>query len=359
MSVTQPDLPPYDPDWGATFAEICDRHRGRLIRWLTSIFGARDAEDIAQEALARLYQRPTLLDPSLDAWPWLAVVARNVGRDMARHNAQSTTVDQDVLAAMPSGDSVHDQVVARDDADRLARALRSLTPRERAVITMRDFHDAAIGDIAEIFGINENAARQQLFRARRRLANAYVSLGGDRRIGLVALLGLRVREFVRRHAPYLDPFATSSAAIAAVIPALAVIVSAVGGALPGAPSATAATGAAFGTTATAGDDVRAATWRDGGTHPGAWTPTRTPARGAPARRKAPKRDPFLDYHPDAGPVHGDVTLPQNPGGDQPGSHYHAHVWVDLPNGWRWGVEAYDENAPGYGPVCGSGLVHCG
>lgn len=144
------------------------------MRWLTTIFGPRDAEDIAQEAFARLYARPGLLDG--DPWPWLAVVARNVGRDLARHNAFTTPVDSGTLDLLPGDHGVPDAVLRRDDAARVVAALRHLCPRDRALLCLRDVDGVSVGDIAAQLGINDNAVRQQLHRARRRLATAYVGL---------------------------------------------------------------------------------------------------------------------------------------------------------------------------------------
>lgn len=222
MTAARPDHSPPPAEWRDTFTEICDRHRGRLIRWLSAIFGSRDAEDIAQETLTRLFLRPGLIDDSGDAWPWLAVVARNVGRDLARHNALSTPVDASSLAYVADDVRVCEEVLARDDAARIARAMHGLTPRERAVIRMRDFEGATIPEIAELLDINENAVRQQLFRARRRLATVYVDLGGDSRWGtLVATIGLRLRELARRVVPFGELGGPSAAAMVAWVPGLA------------------------------------------------------------------------------------------------------------------------------------------
>ena len=219
--------PPDPSRWGEAFTEIYDTHRGRLVRWLTVTFGARDAEDIAQETLSRLFARPGLLAEGADAWPWLSVVARNVGRDLARHNAFSAAVDATTLDQLPADTTVHDEVVRRDDAERLHRALRRLSPRDRMLVVLRDVDEVPVGDIAAQLGLNDNAARQQLFRARRRLATVFTELGGHRRAGgLVAPFGLRVREVARKYARVaetLGPGATSVLASAA--PAVAVAVS--------------------------------------------------------------------------------------------------------------------------------------
>lgn len=169
------------PGWNAKFDAICAGHRNRLVRWVTAIFGPRDAEDIVQEALARLYVRPNLLAEDSDPWPWLSVVARNVGRDLARHNSYSTTIENAVFDRWPTGSGLHDVVAARQDAEILDRALMSLGPRDRALIRLRDLQEVAVHDIAATMRMNENAVRQQLFRARNRLAAAFMEMGGNPR----------------------------------------------------------------------------------------------------------------------------------------------------------------------------------
>ena len=301
MTVAANDCP---PGWPDAFAAICQAHRGRLVRWLTAMFGARDAEDIAQEALTRLYVRPGLLDSEADAWPWLAVVARNVGRDLARHNAFTTAVDTGELDQLADGAGVHERAVARDDAERLALALRSISPRDRALIRLRDVDNISVADIAERLRMNDNAVRQQLFRAHKRLARAYLALGGDRRAGLVAVLGLKAREFLRRHGHLLNAFGPSSSGVLAMMaPAVAAIVGAALLALPGfAPS-----GAPHEIRASV---ARAAFERD---VPTGSDRAREAAATAAARRRARAAAPRGPHHvlrQDYGPVSVKVTWHQ-------------------------------------------------
>jgi RNA polymerase sigma-70 factor (ECF subfamily) len=349
MSVTESEQAPGGAAWDEAFAEICDRHRGRLIRWLTAIFGARDAEDIAQEALVRLFLRPGLLDPAGDAWPWLAVVARNVGRDMAKRNALSSAVDHLTLAEMPDERAVWDEVRARDDAERLVHALRVLKPRDRALIRLRDVQDIPMNEVAARIGVTENAARQQLFRARRRLAEAYTRLGGDRRLGLFPAFGVRVREAFRRHANAVEPLGLSSPALfSALLPCLACAAAIVGGVLfPGGPGGGARAlgrdlgggGAAFERDVGHGTGGRALA--DGGPA----LPNRPGAAGPRAGR-----DPVVDMHKHVGPVTIDETWfdPLDP---QSGPSDADGIWVELPVLGRTGTTGDHDPSDERGPVC--------
>ena len=342
-------------EWRDTFAEICDRHRGRLIRWLTAIFGARDAEDIAQEALTRLFTRPGLVEESGDAWPWLAVVARNVGRDLARHNSWSTTVDTIALAHVPANVVVLDEVVARDEGARLARALRGLSPRERAVIRLRDFEGAPVVEIAELLGISENAVRQQLFRARRRLANVYVGLGGDSRIGsLVAAFGLRLRELARRCVPFQDLAPPSAVALAAVVPGVAALVAgALAGWVPGLGHDDRGTDATTAVALSGAWDERDAEHRHGTGR------TSRPAAG-PAEWPATHPDPVVDVHRDI-PTggHVDVTYDRDPLSTKPGRYNDHDIAVGIPfTPYEVVIRGGDEYPEGGGTLCQYGLARC-
>jgi RNA polymerase sigma-70 factor (ECF subfamily) len=353
MSVSESDRSTLDAEWDAAFAEICDRHRGRLIRWLSAIFGPRDAEDIAQEALVRLFLRPGLLDPASDAWPWLAVVARNVGRDMAKRNALSSAVDHLTLAEVPDERAVWDQVLARDDAERLVLALRDLKPRDRALIRLRDVQDVPMADVAARLGVSENAARQQLFRARRRLAEAYTRLGGDRRVGLFPALGIRAREAFRRHTHAIEPLCLSSPAVfAALLPCLLCAAGVIGGVLfP--------YGAQRGGLALAGRGSAAALERDvghgtgGHPLPGGGDPS--PGRPGTALPAHPD-DPIVDVHRNVGPVAVDQTVPHSPLDPKEGDTINSGIWVDLPVFGPTGVGAHGTSDGGRGVVCD--LVDC-
>ena len=334
---------PGSADWAESFAAICDSHRSRLVRWLTSIFGPRDAEDIAQEALTRLYQRPDLLAGDSDAWPWLSVVARNVGRDMARHNAFATAVDAETFERLADGAHVHEEVVARDDAARLAVAMGRLTPRDRALIRLRDIDGVGIADIADTLGTNENAARQQLFRARRRLASAYTALGGDRRAGITAVIGLRFREFMRRHGHLVHALSGPSSALASALPSVAIVV---GGAL-------------FGGFAAAGEvPSRAVAY--GAAHTGIEPPHGVASRHgrplsprAPSPRPQPQPDPpifDLEHRTGDVSVKGKVnnTVLDEEGGRT--DYFQVHI-DNVPIVGEVNIEMWGDQDPGNGPVC--------
>ncbi|HEU0132455.1 MAG TPA: sigma-70 family RNA polymerase sigma factor [Mycobacteriales bacterium] len=353
-----PPPPPGDgPEWDDAFTALCDRYRLRLVRWVAAIFGARDAEDIAQETLVRLFQRPELLADDRDVWPWLAVVARNVGRDLVRHNAQSSAVDHLTLAEVPDAVAVWDHVVARDDAERLVRALRRLSARDRQLIRLRDVQGVSMAELAGLVGVTENTARQQLFRARRRLADAYTALGGDRQLGLLGTLGLRVREAFRRHWNALDALGVSSPGVlAAVVPCLACVVGAAGAAVFGPPPAPAAAAALRTVPVAEARDLR--DLPHGVTAVRAGGPAATGVRAVVARPFPPKDPPAAELHRKVGGATVGVTFEQAPFEHEQGPSHEGGVYVDVPGVGEQGVGWEEWNSSGGSTVCETGVVTC-
>jgi RNA polymerase sigma-70 factor (ECF subfamily) len=228
----------------APFDEFYSRYHDRVVRFATVAYGAADADDVAQETMLRAYAAYDRIDHARDAWPWLAVVARHVARDL-----RATT------RPVRLGHPVEPDTAAADVADLvgeralLGSALDRLTPADRSVLLLRECHDVPVGELARQAGCSPNALRQQVFRAKRRLAVAYADLGG-RALGLAAALGARrLRTASAR--------AATAPALGLVAPFAAIVMAGVLGATP--PAATAATGPAARGGATAGPAVRTAT----------------------------------------------------------------------------------------------------
>ena len=62
----------------------------------------------------------------------------------------------------------------------LARAIRALSPRQRAAVALYYFEDRPLTEIAMLLGCSHSTAKVHLFKARRRLATL---LGEDHREG--------------------------------------------------------------------------------------------------------------------------------------------------------------------------------
>ncbi len=63
--------------------------------------------------------------------------------------------------------------------DLLARALRQLSPEQRAVVELTYFHGYSYREISEIAGCPVNTVKTRMFHARAKLRTVLPALGGD------------------------------------------------------------------------------------------------------------------------------------------------------------------------------------
>jgi len=118
------------------------------------------AEDVAQEAFARLYARWPKIRSYERPGAWVRRVAIRVAvRQKGRQPRQAPNRDE--LVASPDAAGL--------DID-ILRALSTLSPMQRAAVVLHYLHDLPVAEVAAELGCREATARVHLHRARPRLA---------------------------------------------------------------------------------------------------------------------------------------------------------------------------------------------
>lgn len=213
------------------FPAFYAEHYAAVREYAARLFGANDADDVAQETMLRTLRRPNGLDLTGSPRPWLFVVARNVAVDLHRRR-DAVPMDADALAALapPVPDEVAAVSQRLDLATGLRQAMRGLCHRDREVLVLHEIEGLAIPEIAHRAGITPNAVRQRLFRARTNLGRQFKSLGGGRYaivpaatpLGRAAIASVTrwVVAKVESVVPHLRLGAGNGAAVAAVVTAV-------------------------------------------------------------------------------------------------------------------------------------------
>jgi RNA polymerase sigma-70 factor (ECF subfamily) len=142
---------------------------------------AEDADDIVQEAFARLVARPADAEVA-DLAAWLRKVASNLGIDALRRRrrrayrgpwlpAPIETSDPDWLEAQASEQPGPEARygLAESASYAFLLALEALGPRQRAVLLLRDVLGCSALETAELIGASEGSVRVLHLRARRAL----------------------------------------------------------------------------------------------------------------------------------------------------------------------------------------------
>ncbi|PZT72614.1 MULTISPECIES: sigma-70 family RNA polymerase sigma factor [unclassified Streptomyces] len=139
--------------------------RGELFQYCRRLTGSVwDAEDLAQEALARAFTRAAQTHQPVERpMAWLVRIATNAYLDQVRRPAP-LLVEPSERAAPPGADPA-------EVRDALAEVATLLAPQERAAVVLKDVFDLPLKEIAAMLNTTEGAVKAALHRGRGRLAD--------------------------------------------------------------------------------------------------------------------------------------------------------------------------------------------
>jgi RNA polymerase sigma-70 factor (ECF subfamily) len=146
-----------------TFGEVLERHEREIFAYALRLTGNRsEADDIYQETFLAAFR----------AWPppragneraWLYRIATNKVVDRARRARRLVPLG-DLRLAAPERDGV-------TLAD-LGAAVRTLPPGQRAAFVLRKVEGRSYGEISEVLGCSEEAARARVAEAMKKIKEA-------------------------------------------------------------------------------------------------------------------------------------------------------------------------------------------
>lgn len=158
-----------DPE---AFGELVRANQAGVFNVCYRMMGERrEAEDMAQEAFVRAYERINTFDVERPFGPWMRRVAANVClNQLAAHKPEAAELDEERDAdSAPLPESGHE---AREEAERVRAALRKLPSHYRAVIELRHYQEMSYDEIAAELKIPLSDVKSHLFRARKNLAES-------------------------------------------------------------------------------------------------------------------------------------------------------------------------------------------
>jgi RNA polymerase sigma-70 factor (ECF subfamily) len=143
------------------FARLVDRHSRDALATALGLLGDRtEAEEAAQEAFCRAWQKlATLQDPAKFKL-WVAGILYRLCRDVIRAKGRARKALGALAPAAPQPDEQAALVV--DEA-------MELPDEYRDPIVLFYLHDMSIAELAEMLGITEENAKVRLHRARKML----------------------------------------------------------------------------------------------------------------------------------------------------------------------------------------------
>lgn len=170
---------------------ICTQRRVLSLAWRL-LGNADDARDATQEVFLRTFKYLPRLRPEYDLHGWIYRVTVNVCRDIARRRKiganDYVSIDAhnlaDGLEALRSTTDAEEDAIISQKRAMIARALDSLTERERAVLVLRDIEGCSTEDVARAMGSRPATVRSQICSARAKIklyCDQLLKKGGHKR----------------------------------------------------------------------------------------------------------------------------------------------------------------------------------
>ncbi len=153
-----------------TFERFFEGQYDRLVRALYLVGGMQaDAEDIAQEALARVYERWDRVATMTAPEGYLFRIAMNLSRRRWRRLRLENQAER-------AGISARDPTEMADERSDVLRVLAALPSVDRQVLVLREWLRLETEEIAAVLKLSPGSVRVRLHRARNRFRAA---LGSD------------------------------------------------------------------------------------------------------------------------------------------------------------------------------------
>jgi RNA polymerase sigma-70 factor, ECF subfamily len=163
---------------GAAFNQVVTAYRRRILGTISRLIGRpEDVEDVAQEVFLRLYFSLDRLRVPEAFEPWLYRLSVNACYDYLRRSRRqpetrmSDLSEQQVVMADAAAGS---RVQREEDEQERVRDLvtdmfSAVSEDDRILLTLKEVEGLSLRELEAVYGVNENALKVRLFRARQRV----------------------------------------------------------------------------------------------------------------------------------------------------------------------------------------------
>lgn len=169
------------------YEELVQIHQRRVLAVVSGILrGSEDAEDVAQQALAKAYFSIRRFDQRSAFGTWLYKIAVNecwdyLRKKKVRRLVYESDLSEEQLRKMDSApEHGYGATAPREDAGRrveqrqlIERLLGQLDEKDRTMLVLKEVEGFSVEEIGKILNLNVNTVKVRLFRARGHLVDTY------------------------------------------------------------------------------------------------------------------------------------------------------------------------------------------
>lgn len=166
----------------AAFNQIVAAYRRRLLGTISRLIGRpEDVEDVAQEVFVRLYYSLDQLRTNEVFEPWLYRLSINACYDYLRRakrrnepRMSDLSEQQVMMADSAAGSKLEFEERRKTRVREFTQSLfQHVTEEDRLLLTLKEVEGLSLKELEQVYGVNENALKVRLFRARQRVLKAF------------------------------------------------------------------------------------------------------------------------------------------------------------------------------------------
>jgi RNA polymerase sigma-70 factor, ECF subfamily len=166
----------------AAFNQVVLAYRRRILGTISRLIGRpEDVEDVAQEVFVRLYYSLEQLRSNEVFEPWLYRLSINACYDYLRRakrrnepRMSDLSEQQVMMADSAAGNKQQREEQRKGQIREFTQSLfRHVSEEDRLLLTLKEVEGLSLKELQEVYGVNENALKVRLFRARQRVLKAF------------------------------------------------------------------------------------------------------------------------------------------------------------------------------------------
>jgi RNA polymerase sigma factor (sigma-70 family) len=159
------------------FGELVTRYQALAARVARFVAPGVDVDDVVQEAFVKAWYAMPRFRPGAPFKPWICRIAANEAKNQIRSARRREAL---VLRETARGDErsvppPEGQVLAREEAEALVRAMNRLGSNDRLVLAYRWLLDLSEAEMADALAVPAGTVKSRLSRAMTKLRTAIVA----------------------------------------------------------------------------------------------------------------------------------------------------------------------------------------
>ncbi len=158
---------------------LYERHKRKLFGFFYNLNGNADlSEDLVQNVFIRMMKYKHTYSGEGSFLAWMFTAARNVNHDYFKKNKKNLRENQlsNFEYRIKNDDDMEKDITRNEQLEQLQKALEKMDPEKREVLVLSKLKEMKFGQIAEVLGCSEGAAKVKAHRALKELRTIFMQM---------------------------------------------------------------------------------------------------------------------------------------------------------------------------------------